>query len=182
MSYALTSPVSYTLGFQPASSDGAGQIAAIEASGQFTKRINFATGTTTAGKANRIYAANHTIAANNSLTLDLTSLTDVLGQNLTFSRVKGISVQLVSYADNADYGTNATLITVGGAASNPALENGMFAANGSMIELTNGGYVTIVDPSANGTPVTGSYKNLKITNQDLSLAAYVSIGILGADA
>jgi hypothetical protein len=133
----------------------------------------FASGTA-AGQVDRRYVAQLTIAAAGNTVLNLSSLSDVYGNSMSFLRVKELYVELTK-------ATAAASILIGGA-TNPfvnwitvgttqlRLRNGMAFFLGDCADAT--GYVV--------TPTTGD--QFKLTNEDAGLAATVNLMILGCSA
>lgn len=161
-------------------------VSTISSTGGPQKTVTFTTGTTTAGKANRVYGTILSLAAGANTTINLQSVTDVLDQTVNMTRVKGVAVQLLNSTDDTNVGSNATSVVMGlPVAVNPALSNsgnaGLFNTNGTM-RVFNGGYFEWCNPSANGTAITNTNCNLTFTNEDASLAAAVYLVVIGADA
>lgn len=128
--------------------------------------------------ANELISQIYTIAASGNLSLDLTSLTDILFQSgISLVRVKGILIRLLSAADDATNGSGCTGIVIGNAASNGFP---MFLANTtSEITLGNGEFVCWATPSAAGVPVSGTSKIIYLVNSDAANAAKVQVTLLG---
>lgn len=80
-----------------------------------------------------------TISAGSSVTVDLQSLTNILGQSGTsFARVKGWLIQLLAVADDATYGTacsGCTLGNTGEAVANAAQLN-FGSGSGLLVDIT----------------------------------------------
>lgn len=121
------------------------------------------------------------IAASGSATVDLTSLTNIVGTAaVSLARVKGYMIRLLSASDDATYGTACSSITVGNNASNAnTLEfgtgNPTFTFN-----VNNGGCHVHFDTTAAGMVIVDStHKIIKIVNNDGSNAAGVQITLFG---
>lgn len=112
---------------------------------------------------NAVYVAVPTIAASSSTTIDLTSVADLLGTSLVFTKVKAIQVQPT--------GAN---ITVAPAASNGLVWMGT-------ITVKNGGLFCWSESiSDTGTVVDSTHKSLTFTNLSASVSVAVSIYLLGS--
>lgn len=150
------------------------------------KSVQYTTGTTTANAANRLYSGLITLAGGASTTLDLQSLTDQLNLSLDFARIKGLQIHLLSVADNADIGTNATSINVGNATANQALQGnaslGFFEPANATFRVFNGGFISMATPNADGLTIDATHTNLKIENEDPSVTAKIVLTLIGADA
>lgn len=152
-----------------------------------SKRMQFTTGTATANKANRIYGDVISIAAGANTTVNLQALTDQLNLSCNFARIKGVYFHLISEADNADIGTNATSILFGGnGASNQGISGnatyGFFGNGNDTMRVFNGGFAMMGTPSAAGVLIDSTHKNVFILNEDGAVTAKVYVGFLGADA
>lgn len=140
---------------------------------------------TGAGQINEAYVALLSIAASGNQVLDLTALTDVLGNALTFAAVKAIFIQLLSATDLAPDGVTVgnacSGITVGNNATNPFGGTGypLGDATTSTITLASGEQFGRARDDATGWVVSGTIKSLKILNNDAVLAAKVLIGMQG---
>lgn len=149
--------------------------------------INFSTGTTTANQANRAYLTLLTLAAGANTALNLQSLTDQLNLSLNMTRVKGILAWLPSVSDDSTNGSNATSVLVGQASANAALAGnasigGMLDGTSPGVRVFNSGFITLCNPTANGTPIDATHNQLKILNEDGSNQAKLFIGFVCADA
>lgn len=117
---------------------------------------------------NQIYAATLSIAASSSTTLDLTSLTNLVGEFFSFGHVLGIFVN-----------PTTTDITVG-----PGTSNGlqwMWDDATAKTTIHNGGIWVWSDPSTGpGTVVDSTHKTLTFTNLSGSTAASVDLIIFGS--
>lgn len=153
--------------------------------------FNSANGPAAASGADEVYKAFLSIAASSSMTLGLsgTSIQNPVGDNIAFVRVKAIIVELISTAQDSTNGSAASSITVGGAASNPALVgaagfiDGVAGSGGAppTFRVFNGGWTGMAVANANGVAVANSSSDqLKITNEDGAIAAKVRITIIGS--
>jgi len=122
-------------------------------------------------QCNLIYAETITLAASATQTLDLTALTDNLGNAIAFAKVKGLLIVAAV--------ANTNNVLVGNAAS-----NAWFAwcdAATDVIKVLPGGVMLLVAPTAAGFAVTASTAmNLKLANSSSGTAVTFDIMILGA--
>ena len=148
-------------------------------SGQTTKKISFVTGGNIARGANEFASFFNTITAGGSLTINLQSLTDILGfTGIVLLRVKGYRLWLLSVADDATNGTVASSVTIGNAGANPfPFELG---AGSQTRTLQNGDSISYETGSAAGLAVSAGALNVKIQNNDGGNAACVLFDIFGA--
>lgn len=131
--------------------------------------------------ADDLYYAIQTIAASGSLSLDLTTFTNVLGVAASVAaRVKYIKIGLLSAAQDSVNGTLCTFVKV-----DATVVNGLASQSGSgwleavsILDIPNSGWVAFGIPNANGIAVDSTHKVIKITNGDSSHAAAVKI-VLG---
>lgn len=128
-----------------------------------------ALGAAVKGEANAFHAVELTIGTSSTVSLDLTSLTNLLG-TFNLARVKAIVVY-------HDAGSVASSVKWDLTVSNSLL--GWFSS-GITITLLPGEQQTIGGLTANGQAVSGSHKIVAITNNDASNAATVWVGIIGA--
>ena len=132
-----------------------------------------------AGGGNQFISNIVTIAGGGSTTIDLTSLTDILGQTgVSLARYKGILFRLLSVADDATNGTACSGVTIGNNAAND-INNWYGGATGTLT-LGNGEHTQWASPSAAGKVVDGTHKIIKIANNDGAVTAAVQYTILGA--
>jgi hypothetical protein len=123
----------------------------------------------TANSVNEIYApAALTIPANTTNTIDLSNSTvnkNAVNAALTFARTKFIYIKVAQESGHV----------------NGVLVNGL-AAN-SCTDLYKvipaGGHVEFSDPSAAGTLVNSTSKNLVLTNRDVTNSINVTIAVVG---
>lgn len=131
---------------------------------------------------NAAYVALLSIAASGNQVLDLTALTDTLGNALSFAGIKAIFIQLLGTADLAPdgvtTGNGCTGITVGNNATNPFSAPISDQATGT-ITFVNGEQFGRGRDSAAGWTVDATHKSLKIVNNDAVNAAKVLIGLQG---
>lgn len=148
-------------------------------SNKISKSVNLGTGAANAalGGADELISFQSSISASSSLTIDLTSLTDILqtaGVNL--ARVKAYCFRLLNATDDPVYGTAASSVTIGNAASNSQQFNLSAAAT---FQAFTGGFWEYMDLRAAGFTVDGTHKSVKILNNDAVLAAEVQITLVG---
>lgn len=147
---------------------------------QITKKIEYTTGTG-ADQADAVFAELGTLAPSEITTFDLTSVTDLLNQSISFTKVKSVMLWCLKPSDN-DLGTTASSIQLGGAAANPALEGATgFWSAGATQRVWNGGFTSAGRPDAAGAPISGSAKNLKLVNNDSVLPAAYYLVIIGSN-
>jgi hypothetical protein len=151
------------------------------------KLISFSLGTNVVNGINEVVFSLQSIAGGTSVTLDLTSLTDVVrNAAVSLARIKGFAIWLVgsgevvgSDTNNQVTGTAATSITVGNAAAT-SFQGPLSAA--ATYTITNGEVWAHGSPNAAGFTVDGTHKSLKILNNDGAVTAKVILVIFGADA
>jgi hypothetical protein len=126
---------------------------------------------TGAGKANKRYVNQHTIAAGGSLTLNLSSLSDDFGNAVAFTKVKEIYIELSS-------STAAVSILIGNAA-NPFVN--WVGAGAHTIRVRNGmAFYLGCCADATAYVVTATTADqLKVLNEDGALSAVVNVKITG---
>lgn len=118
------------------------------------------------------------IVASGNATLNLNSITDIRGQTVNFTRIKGWMLWLLSATDDTvTPGSAASSVTVGNAAT-PFPFNLGVATNTFTIE--NGECVTRHTQSAAGVLTSGA-NNVKIVNNDAGLTAKFLSVFWGSD-
>lgn len=134
--------------------------------------------------ADEIVSFLQVIAPSGSATINLQSVLNILQQaGVALARLKGYKIRLLTSGTKGAVDTvNGTLcssITVGNAPSNGnPLEMGAVA---NTYTIKNGGSHQHFDPSAAGfVTVTGTTKNVLITNDDSVRSAAVQITLIGA--
>jgi hypothetical protein len=128
---------------------------------------SFAQGTG-AGQASQLYASDgRSLATGANETLDLTNLTDPLGNAINFTRV--MAIEIVANA------ANTTTLTVGAAASNPFL--GPLGGTAPTVALKAGERMLFAASASSGWS-TSSANNLKVSNAAGATATY-SIKVVG---
>lgn len=133
------------------------------------KTVEFLSGTT-AGKVDRVFSDERTLAASASETLDLAgSLLDTFGATITFAKVDAIHVK----AADANVGD----IIIGNAASNGFV--GPFGAATHTIAVKPGGSITLVAPQGGWTVTAGTGDLLKVLNGSGSASSTYRIVLLG---
>ncbi len=147
-----------------------------------SKSISYKTGTG-ASQGNDLLGTIVTVSNvvnMNTVTIDLTNFTNVVGQTGSFARIKSVYYQLLSVSDDSVNGTACSSVTIGAAISDP---NPMFLSQGYYsFTLLNGDFVEWGTQSATGVLVQSNMKNITITNNDSSNPAAVVVCILGADS
>lgn len=128
------------------------------------------------GGADELVSYNLTIAANTAATVDVTALTDILQISVNLARIKSFMFHVISYTEDATLGTNCTSITIGNAAAN---QQNLNLGTNSTITVAGGGTWGYASPKAAGILASGSAKNIKINNDDVTNAATVQISIVG---
>lgn len=130
-----------------------------------------------AGAVNGVVAGIQTITASSNVSIDLTSLTDVLGLSLNCARIKAVMFDLLSTSQDSTNGTNCASVTIGNG-SNP---NAMFLTNNTYtFNLNNGAIIGWADAGATGSVVNSTNKTIKILNGDGANSAAVLYAIDGA--
>lgn len=131
---------------------------------------------TGANQADTIYLTTGTIAASGSTTIDLTALTDIYGNNISFARVKALYFELQTT-------TTASSVSIGNAAANQALQGAanFLDAGTDIIRVLNGGCLFFsAGPSSTAFTVDSTHKSLKFLNNDGSNTATYRLCIVGA--
>ncbi len=129
---------------------------------------------TTAGKADRIYAAQRTLGASASENLDLAGggLLDPIGGAVTFAKVRAILIE-------ADSG-NTNNVEFGGAASNAFL--GFFKDASDVLVLAPGDRILLTSKTAGKTVTATTADIIKMLNAAGSTGVTYRIVILGTSA
>lgn len=128
----------------------------------------------TVNSVNEIYApATVVLAGGNTTTIDLSNSTankNPVNAGLTFARTKGIYIHIAN-----------TTQTVNGTFVNGVLINGLAANSFSDCYKTipAGGELYYLDPSANGTLVNSTSKNLVLKNLDATNSINVTVVVVG---
>lgn len=127
-----------------------------------------------ANMADLLFSDTRTLAASASESLDLAgSLVDVLGNTLTFARVKGLIVTAAA--------ANTNDVVIGGAASAPFI--GPFADATDKLKIKPGGIVALFSPGATSYPVTATTADLlQVANGGAGTSVAYDIVIIGASA
>ena len=137
-----------------------------------------------AGGADLVFSQIMSIAGAGNTVLNLfTGLYDVLGQSVSFARVKSLRVRLLSLTDDPTNGGNgaggagASSVTVGNA-TNPFV--GPLGGTGPNVTLNPGDELYFRNVSAAGWTVSnGVNNNIQILNNDGANAAVVQVTIVG---
>lgn len=163
---------------------------AITSQDTWTKKAGYSTAiaNATQGGANEQVALTQTVSASSSVSIDLTSLTDVVGTgSVTGARVKAIVLHLLSATDDTVLGTAAASVTIDNTVTNALSaqsHSGWFdnaaegAANGSKFTIPNGGWLAFGTDNAGGVIIDSTHKVAKLTNNDGALAAKVRVGLV----
>lgn len=169
-----------TVTWNPQNNGPTASYGTVQAPTTLAKSITYVKGGNLANGVNVVYSALLTIAASGSTTIDLTSITEVLGSSKAFARIKAVIIQLLSTADDSTNGSACSGITVGNAASTP---NKLFMHAGTdTFDLANGDIIAWGTGAAAGIVVDSSNKGIKIVNNDGAVGAKVLLTVLGADA
>ncbi len=149
-----------------------------------TKNIVLSTGAANnvANGADEEVFKRYTIAGAGTQSVDLNSLTNVLGATISFARIKSLLIRLLSTADDATNGTAATHIVVGNGGApfiSSSSGRGWLVAANDLITIPNGGILLFATPGAAGVLSGAGAKDLLITNGDASVSAYVEVKLTG---
>lgn len=127
-----------------------------------------------------------TAAASGNASVDLTSITDVLGASaVTLARVKHIRIQLLSAADDSVNGSACTSVTVGDSGTDDWISQsltGWVTAAAAKIDLPNGAFVEFGAPSAGGVLVDSTHRVVYVLNNDSGHAMAVQFTGAGGDS
>jgi len=116
---------------------------------------------------NQLYVASFTLAASASQTIDVTSLTNLVGESFGFGHTLTILILPV--------GSQCT-VQPGG--TNPL--QWFFGGTGQSVVITAGGMLAYSEPVAGpGAAVSGSHKTLELTNSGAT-SLTVSVVLLGS--
>ncbi len=127
---------------------------------------------TAAGLADLVFADTRSIAASSNEELDLAGSLAMLGETLTFVKIKAIYIKAAA--------ANGGNIIVGGASSNAF--TGPFADATDKIEIPAGGFVMLAAPVAGWAVTAGTGDLLKVENDDSGAAGSYNIAIVGTSA
>jgi hypothetical protein len=147
--------------------------------------VGTSSGNAAVGGGDEAAAFLTTISASGDASINLTSLTDILGTSaVSLARVKDLSVNLLSEAQDATYGTNCTSITLGDSGTDDWVTQSHGGGLGatSTFDLPNGGNLAASFPTAAGNVVDGTHKYLYVVNNDASNAAKVLTVIAGGSS
>lgn len=139
------------------------------ASYSYSKSLANGTG---ASQADQIYVATGTLAGAATLTVNLSTLTDMFGNTLNMKRVKAI------YLENTT-DTTSTGLALGGDVTTPFV--GPFNTGTDTITVRNGGNFFIAAPDATAYAVDTGI-NLLLTNSDGTNTATYKLVIVGCSA
>jgi hypothetical protein len=155
--------------------DGANGVGSISFPIQSSYGTSFSQGTG-AGQADRLYQARRTIAASGTDDLDLAgTLTDVLGQTLTFVKIKAIMVSAAA--------GNTNNVVLGGAASN-GFTTWTGAATDKVVIRPGGTFALIAGQGdAAGYAVTATTGDLlRVANSGAGSTVTYDIVVVGTSA
>ena len=145
-----------------------GDLSTAKASAQLAAGISYENGTGN-GQVSKEFSDTRVVSASSSESLDLAgSLTDALGNTVSFSTIKAIAIK----ADAANVGN----LTIGATGSNAF--QGPFADATDGLVLKPGGFFVIAVPNTGWTVTGGTGDLLKVANAGGSDASY-SIALLG---
>jgi hypothetical protein len=146
------------------------------------RRFSSAVGPSAAMGADTIFLSQGTLAASASVTLDLTSYTDVCGRTTSaMVRMKGLFIWHIGTDDDSSITSPSSGLTLGAAASNQAT---LFFGTEATDTLTipSGGFYCQWTPLAAGVTVDGTHKSVKIANDDASNSAQYRAVFWGGSA
>lgn len=172
MATALTSLASVTLSATLTAASGTIGSAEDTLSKGYGSAFTNGTG---AGKADLVYWSQGTLTASAHTDLDLTALTDPLGNAITFVYIKALVVAAAS--------GNTNNVVVGNASGSPLA--GLFAATSGAAVVRPGAVVAWACGSADtqGYPVTAVTANLlRLTNSAAGTSVTYDVTILGTSA
>ena len=141
----------------------AGFLAGVQVPANKTIQAIFKTAGVIADQVDTLYANTLTFVASTPQTIDLTTLTDILGNAITFARVRLIAIRVNSTTDGQN-------LLVGGAGAN---EWDGFLTSGAKITvfpstaasgggLNNSGFFILAAPNTTGAVVNSGSKLLKL--------------------
>lgn len=132
-----------------------------------------------AGAVNIISAFIQAISASSGATINLQSLTDVLGATVTsMTKLKEYLFCLLNATQDSVNGTAAASVAIGNAGSNQCPL--AMSSTTTTYTVNNGGNWAHGDPGASGITVSSTVKNVLVTNNDAGLAAAVLCAFGGA--
>ena len=126
---------------------------------QITKTVqaNFRASGVLLDQCDTLYANTLTFTASTPQTLDLTSLTDILGNSISFARVRYLLIRINSTTDGQ-------VLLCGNSVTNEwdafVSAAGTFTVYPST--ANNAGFTVFCAPNSTGAPVTSSHKTLKL--------------------
>jgi hypothetical protein len=143
------------------------------------KTLSSTPGPSAAYGIDALYAKVSTIAASGTLTIDLNSFTDVASQlTVAMVRLKAVFIMLLSSEEDSTISYTPAGIAVGAAGSNPHPLCFTDAAS-DKVTLYGGEPFSWWTPTAAGRTVSGTIKNVLITNNDATNAAKVAVLLAG---
>jgi hypothetical protein len=166
----VTGSLKLTTSFQQAASGLPGNQTA-SLSVQQSPACNFSTSGTAADQCDLKHTKTYSFVASTAQTIDLTALTDVFGNAVSFVKVRSITFIFQGTTDGAS-------LTLGNAASNAW--TGFLNAAGTLTiypsSASNSGIFALTAPNTGGMPVSGTSKSLKMApsahnfNVDIEIA------------
>ena len=133
------------------------------------------------GGANELYTAVTSVVTTGSVSIDLTSISDILNQAAgSVARVKGILVRLLSSTDDSVIGTAVAYVKL-----DTTVANGLASQSGSgwleavsIADIANGDGYLWWSAQAGGVVVDSTHKVIKFTGTDGALTAKVQLTII----
>ncbi len=145
---------------------------------EYKRRILLTNGNAAIDGADQLYAGVISLAGAGTLTLDLTSFTDIVGRLAqSMARVKSFYAILLNSSQDSSIGTACSGVTIGNAATN-AIQL-WHSADAHTTPSTNGGETYHSNPTATGWVVDGTNKNILFTNLDATVTAKLYVEIVG---
>ena len=158
-------------------------------SGSYLKNNKTTVSGNASGQIDTLYQTILSLNASSSTTLILTtagggSLKDLLGNTISFTRVKYLVLWLLATGDtgpdNSTTGTACTNVTIGGAGTHPAFEGASkFWSAGATLEVWNGFPFVIGNLNTTGCAITSTTDQFLIVNADSVNAAALVVTIGG---
>lgn len=116
-----------------------------------------------ADQVDTIYANTLTFTASTPQTLDLTTLTDILGNAISFARVRFLAIRVQSVTDGQYLLVGDAVTTEWDGFLSAAGTLKVFASSPTSAgAINNSGFTLLCAPNTTGIAVTGSSKSLKL--------------------
>lgn len=145
-----------------------------------TKKADFGTDAANAAAegADQVISFVQSVAAGGNTTIDLQAVTNILQQSAqSFTRIKQLLFRLLSVADDATNGTNASSVSIGNGGANGT---SLFMGNSAQtFTIPNGGAVGYLGNQTAGLGVNATTKDLFILNNDGAVIAKVQVSVVG---